>query len=954
MNYSKRKLCAAAVAFAACLTTPVALTACVGITSNGSSGENTCAVTFDAGRGTIFGQRFFETSVDRGATVAEPNAQPVPEDGFVFIGWNVTGNASDVMWRFDTDVVEDDIVLYATYARANTVTFDANGGAFADGGDTYEVNVRYGAALTAPEVVAPDKNRVLDGWYYNYEKWDFAVDTVDYNITLTAKWGFIAEIQTALAPFEYTENKDGGVVITGVKDKTVTSFSLPSVVTEIDDDAFAECGELVSAVIPDSVKELGFRIFSDCTKLKSVTLPAGLTYLPSSMFYGCTSLESIDLPDTVTSVGKYAFRNCAALKTVTLPVGVTELSDGLFAGCTALESVVFDGKITALGVECFSDCSKLAEFDIPSGLTNIPQGAFKNCKSLSSVALPESCENIGSSAFEGCDGIKSIDIGDNVTMIGSGAFSDCSALASVTFGASIERISSAAFSGCVSLTEAVIPDSVTAMSSSAFRGCTALKSVKLGSGMEMIDMYTFDGCVALREVTIGDGVKTVLEGAFQDCASLLDITIPASVTYINNSAFSGCDRLVEAYNLSTEVVFRDAKVVHTDASEASIIKRTADGFAFCELKVSNVSTGYFLIDYDGDAQNVVLPADYNSASYELYDYALSFNANIKSVELSAGVTNIKSNVLAGSVNVSALTVASGNAAYSAANNCVIKTEEKKFVLGCKASVIPEDGSVVDIGANVFSGNSLQFDGEFKIPSCVVSVGIGAFDGCDGITRTENNIVYVDKWAVRVDYDERDLIDLVVADGTVGIAGGAFGLPGNEYGVPSRIASVKLPDGLKYICRQAFYDCGSLTGIELPDGLLSIGGSAFGSCDKLAEIQIPDSVETVEAAAFKNCTALTYAKLPDGLSIVRYQMFDGCTALKTLVIPSSVKSIEHIVFGGCSGVTVYYGGDAEQWKSMTIQTQGNEAVKNGRRYYYSETEQAGFWHYGEDGKPTLWA
>lgn len=100
--------------------------------------------------------------------------------------------------------------------------------------------------------------------------------------------------------------------------------------------------------------------------------------------------------------------------------------------------------------------------------------------------------------------------------------------------------------------------------------------------------------------------------------------------------------------------------------------------------------------------------------------------------------------------------------------------------------------------------------------------------------------------------------------------------------------------------------------------------------------------------------MTYAKLPDGLSIVRYQMFDGCTALKTLVIPSSVKSIEHIVFGGCSGVTVYYGGDAEQWKSMTIQTQGNEAVKNGRRYYYSETEQAGFWHYGEDGKPTLWA
>ncbi|MDE6398584.1 MAG: leucine-rich repeat protein, partial [Clostridiales bacterium] len=374
MKTTKLKHCAVALAFAACLSAPVALVACGNVSGTDNNFGDVCEVEFDDGRGTIFGERLFRTSVERVEKVGAPSEQPVPEsDEYVFVGWNVTGDERDVMWKFDSDVVTNDTILYAVWARACSVTFDANGGEFADGNDTYTVKVAYESKLTEPNVVAPDGNHVLSGWYYGYTQWDFASDAVNsQRITITAKWDLTDDIKTALAPFEYEESSDGAITVTGVKDKSVASLTVPSVVTAIDDDAFKECNELVSAVISDSVKKLGYRMFADCAKLKSVTLPVGLASLPANIFNGCESLESIDIPNTVTSIGNYAFGNCTALKSVTMPVGVTVIPIGLLVNCTALKSVEFKGQVTALGAEMFSGCESLAAFDVPSGITAIP------------------------------------------------------------------------------------------------------------------------------------------------------------------------------------------------------------------------------------------------------------------------------------------------------------------------------------------------------------------------------------------------------------------------------------------------------------------------------------------------------------------------------------------------------------------------------------------------------
>ncbi len=955
MKKSGKKLCGAVAVFTACATVSVALVGC-GLFGDDGDGEK-CTVSFDAGWGTVFGDRFYETEVDVNSLIAEPSEKPVYE-GYFFTGWNLTGDARDAMWNFDADKVTGDITLCAVWARGCTVTFNANGGTFDNGEATYKITVAENSKLTAPQITAPDGYRKLDGWQSNlsYGLWDMENDIAERDMTLTAKWSLKDDVVAALRPFGFSES-NGEFTIVGVSDKTTTSVTVPDFVTHIGRAAFENCTELVSVVIPDSVKTIGDSAFEGCAKLKSVTLPVGLTEIGARTFSNCAALESIDIPDTLTELGDAAFTGCSSLKTIELPVGVTEIGYSAFEDCTALESVVLNGAVTAIGASAFENCAALESFDIPAGVKGLPDSCFRGCASLTSVTVPTACASIGWSAFQDCTGLVSVDI--NSQTIGIRAFSGCTALAEVTIGATVTKINSSAFSSCTALTEIDIPDAVTELGSDAFSGCSSLKRAALGDGVTTLAYGLFSDCYALRDVTFGE-IAEIGEKAFSGCVSLTSFTVPASVTEIESDAFYGCARLVEIYNLSASSVVKPYSytTIHTALTDPSVIKNAGD-YAFCSIEYP-YDFGHgeetFLLDYLGNDENIVLPDSFENDVYGIADYALACNARLKSVEFSAGVSRIKNNVLFGSANVTTLTVASGNSALTAENNCVIHTSENKFVLGCKTSVIPTDGSVTTVGSYVFCQNAAIALADFKIPSSVTVVESNAFAGCEGIIRTaENGVRYVDKWAVALAYrDGNDMFDLRLDDGTVGISASAFGTD-SDYGIRRRIASVAFNAELKYVNDSAFFGCDRLTAVTLNDGLLKIDRAAFGSCDGLTEIEMPDSVTYIGPAAFMSCDKLAYVKLSKGITTIEHQAFDACKALRAVVIPSDVTKIAHDVFGECpTDMTVYYGGDESEWQKISVDN-GNSVITSSSAHivYYSETSQSGRWHFGADGKPELW-
>ena len=180
-----------------------------------------------------------------------------------------------------------------------------------------------------------------------------------------------------------------------------------------------------------SVTYIGYNAFYDCTDLTSVIIPNSVTEIDGLAFYGCKGLTSITIPNSVTEIGGRAFDSCTGLSSITIPNCVTEIGTAAFYGCSGLTSVSIGNGVTSIGESAFRNCSGLTSVSIGNGVTSIGESAFQNCSGLTSITIPNSVTEIGSFAFYGCTGLTSITIPNSVTSIVGYAFYGCSGLKDV-------------------------------------------------------------------------------------------------------------------------------------------------------------------------------------------------------------------------------------------------------------------------------------------------------------------------------------------------------------------------------------------------------------------------------------------------------------------------------------------------------------------------------------------
>ena len=473
---------------------------------------------------------------------------------------------------------------------------------------------------------------------------------------------------------------------------SLTSITIPDCVTYIGKEAFSGCNRLTSITIPDGVTSIGGSAFSGCSSLTSITIPDSVTSISDSAFYGCSSLTSITIPDSVTSIGDYTFEDCISLTNITIGNSVTSIGNAAFRGCSGLTSITIPNSVTSIGWEAFRDCNSLKSITIPDSVTSLGYSAFKGCSSLTSITIGNGVTSIDSSAFEYCSRLASITIPDSVTSIGGEAFRYCSSLTSVTIGNGVTSIGSSAFYKCSGLTSITIPNGVTSIGDSAFYGCSSLTSITIPDGVTSIDNYAFYICTNLTNVTIGNGVTSIGNYAFSGCSGLTSVTIGNSVTSIGNYAFSGCS-----------------------------------GLTSVTIGNSVTSIGNYAFSGCSGLTSITIPDSVTSIG----DYAFEGCSSLTSVTIGNGVTSIGSSAFYKCSGIESLVVTIGNKKYHSANNCIIGTDTKTLVVGCKTSVIPSDGSVTSIGNYTFykcSGLT-----SITIPDSVTSIGSSAFYNCSGLT-----------------------------------------------------------------------------------------------------------------------------------------------------------------------------------------------------------------------------
>lgn len=305
-----------------------------------------------------------------------------------------------------------------------------------------------------------------------------ASDEISVELTARAKEGYHYCIAQK-------DGEESVILIDAPKDITYFDGSVTEedgtalTITTIDDNAFENCTDLVWAILPESVEEIGYRAFNNCTSLQGVLINNRDTITIASLaFDNCGSLRFIasnamtgileddSVPKLTDSVGNclvyvptnaegYSLR-CVNFTEESGVYGYDAVDVG--GGSRILYGLDENGRpwlVIRSGLEmpdqvtlplstqeifCFAMENTYSEsgsftlnWDDLWGLWAFDSGAFANSQLGGDIVLQDN-PYVGSEVFVGCRNITSAVVPGYSIQFADGVFTECSSLTSVTLG----------------------------------------------------------------------------------------------------------------------------------------------------------------------------------------------------------------------------------------------------------------------------------------------------------------------------------------------------------------------------------------------------------------------------------------------------------------------------------------------------------------------------------------
>ena len=359
----------------------------------------------------------------------------------------------------------------------------------------------------------------------------------------------------------------------------ITNSSDTYSVTSICKEAFRDCLNLTSVVIPNSVKSIGSYAFYGCADLISIGIPNSVNIIyeqafnntawynnqPDGLVYAgnvaykfkgdMPENTSVCLKDETTGIANSAFSNCTDLITIVIPKSVTNIGGNAFAGCKSLKSILCEAKIPPmLGTSVFTNVNKsTCALSVPEESINAYKASdqwkdfltikapvfkiiymvdgeeYKTYDVKYGTAITPEVEPVKEDyTFSGWSEIPETMPAEDVTVVGSFTKIDYTLIYLVDGLEYVidTKLKTAQLISSNRLGEVVIPESVIYEED-------VYNVVSIGE-------KAFENMVGLTSVDIPNSVTSICESAFRGCANLTSLTIPESVTSIGDYAFAGC------------------------------------------------------------------------------------------------------------------------------------------------------------------------------------------------------------------------------------------------------------------------------------------------------------------------------------------------------------------------------------------------------------------------------
>lgn len=569
--------------------------------------------------------------------------------------------------------------------------------------------------------------------------YDVAVENDDH---VTIYYNFINDGESLEVAYNSDAQYSGDIVIPA----NVVYDGLQYDVERIGPYAFYS-QNIISVLLPDGLKAIGFSAFARCSQLSSINIPGSVTYIDENAFWDCGNLpieNSLRYADTylvgVTDpfcseytikegtrfIGDNAFSSCSSLLSMTIPNGVISIGSKAFDGCNTLSALTIPDGVTSIGYRAFTGCVSLSTLYIPNSVESIGSTAFANT-GLTSIHLSENLTSLQDQLFSYSSNLTSIVIPERVTTIGERVFGDCLNLKTVEMQEGLTTIGNFAFANCINLESINIPSSVTKIDEGCFRGCSNLP---VENNIRYADTYLVEVIdKSCSDYIIKEGTRFIGDLAF-NYSSIKSINLPDSVISIGYSAFSGC------YGLSS-ITFPNCLMTVGEHA-----------FSYCQsLKT---------IDFPNSVKSIGPRAFVSSGltSFTVPPQVTCIESglfrsckNLTSVMIHDGVTNIKDYAFYNCSSLESLIIPNSVTNIESYAFCCAKLTSMK--LSDSLETISEglfmscDKLVsIYIPASVTTIESLAFCdctclSSISIPESVSAIGLGVFFGCSNLMDVTN-------------------------------------------------------------------------------------------------------------------------------------------------------------------------------------------------------------------------
>lgn len=404
---------------------------------------------------------------------------------------------------------------------------------------------------------------------------DFEYIDNGINITITR---YIGQDTTVIIPNSINNKPVTALDINSFYYNTnTTNITIPSNVINIPSSTFSTSYKLNNITVDSSninyCSENGIMFNKDKTsllvypigKMGSYTIPSSVNQIADNAFYNCFGLTNISIPNSVINIGINSFTGCSELTTIYLPSSVKTIELNAFDECYKLSEFMVDNLNTNYcsenGILLNKDKTilllvgknKSGNITIPSTVKQIADFSLSYCTQVTGLALSSDLTSIGNHAFAGCIGIQSIAIPNKVTSIGDNAFDGCTELKTINLSENTRYIGKFAFISS-GLTSVTLPYGITEIKEYSFCYCKSLTNVIFPNTITAIEQFAFYSS-GLTNVNIPNSTISIGELAFSKCESLRQININ-NITNIGNHAFAGCSELLAAYfNDDTPALF---------------------------------------------------------------------------------------------------------------------------------------------------------------------------------------------------------------------------------------------------------------------------------------------------------------------------------------------------------------------------------------------------------------